>query len=130
MTCCRILALSRAKMKRFASLLIYLPLSNSVALARPSGSAGLRDINLSSLISDVAINTTGAADVIRSPSHSMTSGRTSLIVSLFLPYCFGETDLYLYRWQCSHAKHLLSRLARVSCGELPVPGQRHRGSND
>jgi hypothetical protein len=58
-------------MKRFASFLIYLALSNSVALARLSGTAGLRDINLCSFISDVAINTTGAADVINTFSVSL-----------------------------------------------------------
>ena len=58
-------------MKGFASFLIYLALSNSVALARPSGSAGLRDINLCSFISDVAINTKGAADVNNTFSISL-----------------------------------------------------------
>ena len=58
-------------MKRFASFFIYLTLSNSVAFARPSGSVGLRDINLCSFISDVAINTTGAADVISTFSVSL-----------------------------------------------------------
>ena len=33
--------------------------------------------------------------LIHSPSHLTTSGRTSPIVSLFLPYCFGETDFSL-----------------------------------
>ena len=58
-------------MKRFASFLIYLALSNSVALARPSGTAGFQNINLYNLISDVAINTTGAADVINTFSVSL-----------------------------------------------------------
>jgi hypothetical protein len=66
-----LLALSRSKMKRFASFFIYFALSNAVAFARPSGSVGLGDINLCSFISDVAINTTGAADVINTFSVSL-----------------------------------------------------------
>ena len=58
-------------MKIFASFFIYPALSNSVAFARPSGSVGLRDINLCSFISDVAINTTGAADVVNTFSVSL-----------------------------------------------------------
>lgn len=66
-----LLALSRSKMKRFASFFIYLALSNSGAFARPSGSVGLRNINLCSFISDVAINATGADDVINTFSVSL-----------------------------------------------------------
>jgi len=58
-------------MKRLASFLIYLALFNFVALARPSKSAGLRDIKLYSSISDVVINITGAADVINTFSVSL-----------------------------------------------------------
>jgi hypothetical protein len=72
--------------KRLASFFTYPALSHSVAFARLSGSVGLQNINLCSFISDVEINTTGAADVIiHSPSHSMISGKTSLIISLFCP---------------------------------------------
>ena len=50
-------------MNRFTTFLISFALSGS-ALARPSRAVELRDINICSFISNVAINATGASDSI------------------------------------------------------------------